>query len=190
MAAAELLKVADSLGERVQEISGDVHDVDNRVKGVGNMLQGAVQGVGSDVKDVTSKIQGIDSKVDQVDRSSFPGLATIPEPSDNFTGNQLRDNLLRWLSPPDPSVNHNTASKVHHNGTTQWFFQGGIFKQWRSTGPLLWIHGKRTFLLVPHDQLTINTTIDHLSVSQRALARAFFGLSFLDSLCGVKLTSA
>jgi hypothetical protein len=131
MAAAELLKVADSLGERVQEIG--------------------VQGVGSDVKDVTNKIQGIDSKVDQVNRSSFPGLTTIPEASDIFTGNQLRDSLLRWLSPPDPFINHNAASKAHHNGTTRWFFRGRIFKQWRSTGSLLWIHGKRTSLLVPHD---------------------------------------
>jgi hypothetical protein len=27
-----------------------------------------------------------------------------------------------------------------------WFFQGKIFIEWKSTGCLLWIHGKRTFL--------------------------------------------
>jgi uncharacterized protein YoxC len=169
MAAAELLKVADGLSGqvtavdyrvqdvsgRVQEISGDVHDMGNKLQDVDDKVQNVddrVQGVGSDMKDVTNKVQGIDSKVDQVNRSSFPSLTTIrPEASDIFTGNQLRDSLLRWLSPPDPSINHNIASKVHHNGTTQWFFQGSIFQQWRSAGSLLWIHGKRTFLLVPHD---------------------------------------
>ena len=29
-----------------------------------------------------------------------------------------------------------------------WFFQGKIFIEWKSTGRLLWIHGKRTFLSV------------------------------------------
>jgi hypothetical protein len=27
-----------------------------------------------------------------------------------------------------------------------WFFQGSIFIEWKSTGSLLWIHGKRAFL--------------------------------------------
>ena len=60
------------------------------------------------------------------------------------TANQ-REKLKNWLSPPDPSTNHNIARKVHHKGTTSWFFQGSIFKQWKSS-PLLWIHGKRTSL--------------------------------------------
>jgi hypothetical protein len=68
--------------------------------------------------------------------------------SNDITGNQLRDNLLRWLSPPDPSTNHNIASKAHHNGTAEWFFQGSIFSQWKSTGSFLWIHGKRALPLV------------------------------------------
>jgi hypothetical protein len=53
---------------------------------------------------------------------------------------------LRWLSPPDPSTNHNIACKAHHDGTAQWFFQGNIYSQWKSTDSLLWIHGKRALL--------------------------------------------
>ena len=67
-----------------------------------------------------------------------------------------REKLKNWLSPPDPSTNHNIARKVHHEGTTSWFFQGSIFKQWKSS-PLLWIHGKRTSLFLstaPHTPLT------------------------------------
>ncbi len=73
----------------------------------------------------------------------------FPDGSDLSTGNQLRDSLLRWLSPPNPSTNHNIARKAHHNGTTQWFFRGGIFNQWKSTGSFLWVHGKRAFAFDP-----------------------------------------
>ena len=50
-----------------------------------------------------------------------------------------------WLSPPDPSINHNIASNAQHQGTATWFFEGDIFTEWKSksTGPLLWIYGKR-----------------------------------------------
>ncbi|KAI0285567.1 hypothetical protein BC826DRAFT_1109284 [Russula brevipes] len=55
--------------------------------------------------------------------------------------NQLRQDLRRWLSPPDPSTNHNIACGAHHEGTAAWFFRGGLFGEWKSTGSLLWIHG-------------------------------------------------
>jgi hypothetical protein len=64
-----------------------------------------------------------------------------------FTGNQLRDYILRWLSPSDQSTNHIIACKARHNGTAQWFFDGSIFNEWKSTGSFLWIHGKRASLL-------------------------------------------
>ena len=66
------------------------------------------------------------------------------------TGNQLQQDLRRWLSPPDPSTNHNIACNAHHDGTANWFFEGSFYKEWRSTGSssLIWIHGKRVPL--PH----------------------------------------
>ena len=54
----------------------------------------------------------------------------------------LRD-VLQWLSPPDPSTNHNIACESHFEGTSAWFMQGDMFKKWKTTGSLLWIHGKR-----------------------------------------------
>ena len=54
-----------------------------------------------------------------------------------------REKILKWLSPPDPSTNHNIACSTHHKKTATWFFQGSIFQEWKSTGSLLWIHGKR-----------------------------------------------
>ena len=50
-----------------------------------------------------------------------------------------------WLSPPDPSTNHNFASSAQHERTASWFFEGHISKEWKSksTKSFLWIHGKR-----------------------------------------------
>ena len=63
---------------------------------------------------------------------------------DVLTGNQLRQDLRRWLSPPDPAINHNIACGAHRKQTAEWFFQGSIFAEWKSSGSLLWLHGKRT----------------------------------------------
>jgi hypothetical protein len=73
-----------------------------------------------------------------------------------LTGNYLRDSLLRWLLPPDPSTNHNIACKAQYEGTAEWFFQGNIFNGWKSTGSFLWIHGKRaSFVAFTARQLLI-----------------------------------
>ena len=121
MAAGEQIVIMRSVGNKVTA-------VDDRVKGIDD------------------RVQGVDQKLEQVNRKSLyhPTLSTL---SDILTGDQLRDSLFRWLSPPDPSINHNTASKAHHDGTAQWFFQGNIFDQWKSTDNFLWIHGKRASLL-------------------------------------------
>ena len=134
MASTEQLKIAHT-------VAGKVTGVDERVKEVG----GDVQSVGKKVQDVG---QSIHDKLDDTDRSSSPRFPAFhSECSDLFAGNLLRDNLLRWLSPSDTSANHNIASKAHHDGTALWFFQGGIFNEWKCAGSFLWIHGKRVFLL-------------------------------------------
>ena len=165
MASAEQLRTTHrvegkvmSVGERVQGVGDDVRDVGKRVEDVNDKVQGVndgvqdvgdkVQGVDDGVKDVGHKVQDVDRKLDDTNRSSSPIPHTpIPYTPGVFTGNLLRDNLLRWLSPSDPSTNHNIASKAHHDGTAQWFFQGRIFKEWKSAGSFLWVHGKRAFLL-------------------------------------------
>jgi len=64
----------------------------------------------------------------------------------NIDDDQLRENLRKWLSPPDPSTSHNIACALRHEGSAKWFFEGSMFNDWKSTGSLLWIHGKRTHL--------------------------------------------
>jgi hypothetical protein len=60
-----------------------------------------------------------------------------------FTGNQIRQDIKKWLSPADPFINFNTANEAHYEGTAGWFTQSSVFKSWKQSGSLLWIHGKR-----------------------------------------------
>ena len=148
MASAELLKMTQSVDDKVM-------GVDDRVKDVEGKIRGDVQEVRDDVQDIHDKVQNVDDRVqgvdDKLDQASRPLFSLTPshhsDGSNNITGDQLRDKLLRWLSPPDPSVNHNIACKAHHNGTTEWFFRGSFFSQWKSTGSFLWVHGKRALPL-------------------------------------------
>jgi hypothetical protein len=74
----------------------------------------------------------------EVTQAGLRGLVTT-------SGEQLQKDIRAWLSPPDPSQNHIIARGQLHDGTAEWFVQG-IFEGWRTTGSLLWIHGKRASL--------------------------------------------
>jgi hypothetical protein len=74
-----------------------------------------------------------------------------------MTGDQLQRDIRNWLSPPDPSTNHNIVCDTHRTGSATWFTQGTPFDEWKSTGSLLWIHGKRM------SSLKISTFCDRLT---------------------------
>jgi len=139
MASLELLKVS--------------HNVEGRVICIGEGVQGVgdkVQEVDVGVQDVQQLVQCLDDKVDQVNRESSPNtIALTFQTPLILAGNNLRERLRIWLSPPNPSINHNIACDARHKGSAQWFFRGTIFSRWKSTGPFLWVHGKRVFLLFP-----------------------------------------
>ncbi|KAI0300207.1 hypothetical protein BC826DRAFT_931747, partial [Russula brevipes] len=83
------------------------------------------------------------SNLDQVKRSSPPFFVSVGSGSSiPLTGEQLRQDIQKWLSSPDPSTNHNTARNVQHEVKPTWFFDGGIYQEWKSSPSLLWIHGK------------------------------------------------
>ena len=162
MASAEQLRITHSVegkvmvvDERVQIIGDDMQDVGKKVEDVNNKVQGIDDGM----KDVRDEVQGVHRKLDDANRSSSPiAHAPIPnfERSGLFTGNLLHDNLLRWLLPSNPSINHNIASKAHHDSMAQWFFQGHIFNQWKSAASFLWVHGKHVFLLISLCDINLN----------------------------------
>jgi len=62
----------------------------------------------------------------------------------------LQENIHEWLSPPDPSTNHNIACDTHHKKAATWFIEGSIIREWKIAAPLLWIHGKRAHCPTSH----------------------------------------
>jgi len=89
-----------------------------------------------------------------------------------LTGNQLREKLREWLSPPNPSINHNTARDIQHEGTATWFIQSNKFNEWKKSGSLLWIRGNRVFSLL----VGLSLTLKYFPGFQLALERVFFGM--------------
>jgi hypothetical protein len=111
-----------------------------------------MQQTATDVDQVKADVDQVKADVDQVKRLSSSLISAHYRISPIFSGSQLRESIHRWLSPPDPSTNHNIQCATHHKKTASWFFQGSIFQDWKSTGSLLWVHGKR--LPRPLSQLT------------------------------------
>jgi hypothetical protein len=152
MATAETLKATHSVNERVRGVAAQVVGVDDRVAGVDNVLRD----VNETVTTVNDRVRVVDDKVTEgiKDAQVMKRQSSLNYIDAEFrvphvlVGNQIWESLHRWLSPPDPSTNHNIACRTHLKRTATWFFQGSIFEEWKSTGSLLWIHGKRTHL--PH----------------------------------------
>ncbi|KAH9034365.1 hypothetical protein EDB83DRAFT_2525174 [Lactarius deliciosus] len=139
MALAEVLKITHIVRDDVKVV--DVDDVGDKVDDVGSK----VEDIGDRVQSVDEKIQVVmdDGKETRVVAAEAKSIIQLTANSvDELKWNHIRQLLRTWLSPADPSTNHNIARKAQHKGTAVWFFQGSIFIEWRSTGTLLWIHGK------------------------------------------------
>ncbi|KAH8985141.1 hypothetical protein EDB92DRAFT_1950166 [Lactarius akahatsu] len=95
-------------------------DIDERVRSVENK-------VGSVTKDIKENGVAIQQVVNQVS---------------DLNRNELRMKLRKWIAPPDPSVNYNTASDAHHESTAAWCTKGITLADWKTSGSLIWIHGK------------------------------------------------
>jgi hypothetical protein len=108
----------------------------------------ATQQTAAGVDQVKVAAQQTAADVDQMKRLLSNLISVDDRALPTFSGNQLRERIHKWLSPPDPSTNHNIACATYHKKTASWFFQGGMFREWKSTGSLLWINGKRLSRLV------------------------------------------
>jgi len=150
MATAEALRATHTVDERVRGAADQVVGVGDRVAGVDNRLRDVndtVTAVNDKVRVVDDKVTGAVKDMQVMKRWSSPSYIDAEfRVLQVIVGNQLWENLHRWLSPPDPSTNHNIACRTHHKRTATWFFQGSSFQEWKKTGSLLWIHGKRAHL--------------------------------------------
>jgi hypothetical protein len=141
-------EVGDKVGVKVQCVDEKVQVVIDGAQGLSSQSNTILISILSDGKQTKLIIQQTANGIDDIKCSCLPtNLATACCSHSNvLTGNQLKQLLRTWLSPADPSTNHNIARKAQHMGTAAWLFQGQIIIKWKSTGSLLWIHGKRVFL--------------------------------------------
>jgi hypothetical protein len=139
--------------------------VDDRVTGIDD----GVTRVDDLVARVDDRVQQTANDVDEVKRSSSNVISTDYGALPILSGDQMQENFLKWLSPPDPTVNHNIACDSRQE-RSNWFLQSKTFEKWKSEGSLLWIHGKRISVLLP-SWLDCSPS----PVSQRARAKASSG---------------
>lgn len=101
----------------------------------------------------------------------------IQDTSSLFQSDQDRK-IENWLSPPNPSTNHNAAKEKHLEGTGQWFLESTEFSAWKSsTKSAIWVHG------IPGCGKTIlsSTTIQHLQSGPEGTSLAYFFFDFSDT---------
>jgi len=86
-----------------------------------------------------------------------------------------------WLTPPQPSTNHDKALRQRQEGTGVWFLNSEIFQNWKECKlPILWLHG------IPGCGKTIlsSTIIEHLQqqpVTEKTYAVVYFYFDFTDA---------
>ena len=85
------------------------------------------------------------SDMSSFNRQLFPDIAIAALSTDCLAGEKVHQDIRSWLSPLDPWKNYNIARRSRHSGTGEWLVKGGMFSEWKGSGPssLLWIHGKR-----------------------------------------------
>ena len=70
-------------------------------------------------------IQQVANDMDEIKCSWLPNHPIVRiSHLELLAGNQFIQLLRSWLSPADPSTNHNIARKAQHGGTAAWLFQG------------------------------------------------------------------
>ncbi|KAH9969705.1 hypothetical protein BC827DRAFT_25282 [Russula dissimulans] len=102
--------------------------------------------------EVLKMMRGVDDKVNvvlddgretkQVTQQNTNNTCVIMKRIDEAKREELRQDIQKWLSPPDPSINHNIACGIQHQVTASWFFDSGIYKEWKLDPSLLWVRGK------------------------------------------------
>ncbi|KAF8493423.1 hypothetical protein F5888DRAFT_1908675 [Russula emetica] len=143
------------LKKLIEKLIGN-NDVEDALKRLDRLTQEEARMASAQLLEITNTIDNrvggiadnvlvVDNRVAGIERSWFPNRIHAGHAgSIILTENQLRQDLRRWLSPQDPSTNHNIACNAHHKGTATWFFERRTYKEWKSTGSesLLWVHGK------------------------------------------------
>ncbi|KAF2180825.1 purine and uridine phosphorylase [Zopfia rhizophila CBS 207.26] len=91
---------------------------------------------------------------------------------------QRREQIDRWLSPPDPSTNYNKALEKRQEGSGLWFLQSDAFAKWKTRrNSFLWLYG------IPGCGKTIlsSTIIENLNSTPSFEPLLYFYFDFSDT---------
>ncbi|KAN0141715.1 hypothetical protein V8E53_000177 [Lactarius tabidus] len=92
---------------------------------------------------IDANVESVGNKVGLINKvETMAEIRLTSKHVSELNQNESRKDLRQWIAPPDPSSNFDIASEVHHEGTTAWCTRGGTFADWKTSGSLLWIHGK------------------------------------------------
>ena len=188
-------EVGEKVGDKVQCVDEKVQVLIDGTRGLPSPFRTILTLTFSDgnqarlaAKETKLIIQQTADGVDEIKCSCLPTNLAFAccLRSNLLIGDQYKQFLKTWLSPADPSTNHNIAQKVQQEGTAVWLFEGSIVIEWKFSGSLLWIHGKRAFGIISGSRLL--TDSDYLSGlgEKRNLVRfssspSYRGLFFVSS---------
>ncbi|KAN0129873.1 hypothetical protein V8E53_012345, partial [Lactarius tabidus] len=100
------------------------------------------RGIDDKVNVVDERLEGVDERVQSVDVKVEGIQDQVQIGVDSIQDQVQIGDLRKWIAPPDPSINYNVASGAHHEGTAAWCTRGNTLADWKTSGSLLWIHGK------------------------------------------------
>ncbi|KAH9024746.1 hypothetical protein EDB85DRAFT_1894188 [Lactarius pseudohatsudake] len=151
MAAAENLKITRGIDNGVKGVQKNLEELDQGIQTVDLKLQGTndkLQDIGDTLHDFDSDLSSIVEDGKETRMAIQHITNQVSDLNRVFTGN-VRIDFRSWMSPEsppgaDPSINYNAACEAHHEGTAAWCTQSNSFADWKASGSLLWIHGKRT----------------------------------------------
>ncbi|KAH9169162.1 hypothetical protein EDB89DRAFT_1908815 [Lactarius sanguifluus] len=119
-------------------------DIEDALQKLDKLEQGELRTVIAQVLKATSDIKGGVKRIEVIAQQIGTDVGARDSHAPLAEEQLLRD-LRGWLSPPDPSTNHDIMCNAQHESTAAWVFNEDVFKEWESSGSLLWVHGKAYF---------------------------------------------
>ncbi|KAH9056836.1 hypothetical protein EDB87DRAFT_1165885 [Lactarius vividus] len=165
---AEVISILSIATKEMQQSKTNIYfrkllgrtDIEDALKKLDDLTQEEVRMAIAQVLQGINELKDVTKKVDEALRE--------------IKWNQIEQDVRKWFSPPDPSVNYNIAREAYQEGTAAWFLQGGIFKEWELVGSLLWIHGKPGSGKSILSSVIINHVISLREAGHATLAYFFF----------------
>ncbi|KAH9169627.1 hypothetical protein EDB89DRAFT_1908396 [Lactarius sanguifluus] len=151
MANAEVLKIPHDINKKVEGVDENIKVLDEKCKQSSTQVINIITNFEPYRRKGSSdgSTIGHGNNLNVAQRRRHKAFVINPvivdgRASYTLTGMQLLKSLREpeWQSPSDPSINHVIASDRQHEGTTEWFCKGITFEEWKTSGSLLWVHGK------------------------------------------------